>query len=73
MKTKTVAASGKRQTKYTHLNCDTEMEMSEETADQFYSNPGENASLYCSTCNAGIRIGEDGEMVWTGTKDKVQG
>ena len=68
-----VATAPKRKLKYTHTVCETEGEMSDEVADRYYRDPNEVASLFCTGCGAGIRIGEDGEMVWTGTKEKVPG
>lgn len=61
---------GEHRTKYTHLNCETDNVMSEEIEGRYYS--GEPVtSLFCSHCGCGIRIGRDGEMVWTGSKEKV--
>ncbi len=68
-----VANAPKRNLKYTHTVCETEGEMSDEVASRYYKNPDEVASLYCVGCGAGIRIGDDGEMVWSGTKEKVPG
>jgi hypothetical protein len=65
------ASTKKQPRKYTHLTCGTEMEMSDSVAADFYANPDRYSSLYCSGCGVGVRIGEDGEVVWTGGKEKV--
>lgn len=62
-----------RPTKYTHLVCDTEMRLDEERAAEYHSNPDAFPSLPCTHCGGNYRIGPDGEMVWSGSKDKVQG
>lgn len=63
--------SPKRRLEYTHEVCETDGKMDAEMADRFYTDPDNVASLFCSQCNVGVRIGEDGEMVWKGSKDKV--
>jgi hypothetical protein len=65
------AAAPKRLTKYTHVVCGTDGEMDEAMEDRYYSQEHPVNSLFCTTCGAGIRIGDDGEMVWAGTKNKV--
>lgn len=57
---------------YTHIICDTTHEMSEEDYSDMMNNPDRWNNLSCGKCGAaGFRIGEDGEMVWAGSKDKV--
>lgn len=62
-----------RPTKYKHVICDTEMQMTDEEAANYHSEPNLTPSLRCSTCGGNYRIGPDGEMVWAGSNDKVPG
>lgn len=70
----TPAATGKgarKPKKYTHTICETTMELDAEVAADMDANPDRYLSLPCSHCGGSYRIGEDGEMVWSGTKDPV--
>ena len=64
-------AKGVKPKKYTHTICETTMELDPEVAADMGSNPERYMSLPCSHCGGAYRIGEDGEMVWAGTKDPV--
>lgn len=58
--------------KYTHLTCDTTHEISDEDFADMRANPDRYNGLPCLMCgSAPFRIGEDGEMVWAGSKNKV--
>lgn len=67
---KPAVAASKR--KYTHLVCGNTHEMSDEDYADMKANPDRYLGLPCFQCGPSpFRVGEDGEMVWSGTKNKV--
>jgi hypothetical protein len=50
---------------YTHTVCGTEGAMDNRTYYLWYCYPWLVTGLFCTKCNAAIRIGEDGEMEWS--------
>jgi len=69
--TKPAVPSKKRQ--YTHEPSDTTYELSDEDFADMKANPDRWLGLPCpmSDIPGPVRIGPDGEVVWTGSKEKV--
>ena len=56
---------------YTHLVCGTDTRMNLAIAETYARNPKFYGSTYCVHCKNHFPVGENGQFVWKGTKDKV--
>lgn len=56
---------------YTHLKCGASTRMGQALAETYARNPHFYSGTFCATCRAHFPVGEDGEFVWDGTKEKV--
>lgn len=56
---------------YTHLKCGSATIMGQTLAETYARDPYFYIGTFCASCRAHFPVGEDGEFVWTGTKEKV--
>lgn len=56
---------------YTHEKCGSDTTMGQALAETYARQPSFYAGTYCASCRSHFPVGDDGEFVWTGTKEKV--
>lgn len=56
---------------YEHLKCGTTTTMGLALAETYARNPQFYSGTFCVACRNHFPIGEDGEFVWAGTKEKL--
>lgn len=56
---------------YTHEKCGTDTRMPMACAETYAADPSYYGSTFCCTCGGYFPVGETGEFVWQGTRDKV--
>lgn len=56
---------------YTHLKCGGSTRMSQTIAETYARDPHFYGGTFCAVCRSHFPIGEDGEFVWDGRKEKV--
>ena len=56
---------------YKHLTCGTVTTMGDTIAATYARDPFFYSATFCCGCGAHFPVGDDGEFVWDGTKEKV--
>lgn len=56
---------------YIHLKCGTATTMGQALAETYAREPDFYSGTFCAGCRTHFPVGEDGEFVWDGTKEKV--
>jgi hypothetical protein len=56
---------------YVHLKCGSVTRMSSTIAETYARDPYFYSGTFCCACGGHFPVGEDGEFVWDGTKEKV--
>lgn len=56
---------------YVHLKCGGLTTMSQSIAETYAREPGFYSGTFCVGCRAHFPVGEAGEFVWDGTREKV--
>mgnify|MGYP000169699929 FL=1 len=56
---------------YIHLKCGVVTTMGHALAETYARQPDFYSATFCCGCGAHFPVGEDGEFIWDGTKEKV--
>lgn len=56
---------------YVHLKCGGMTTMGQTLAETYARDPYFYSGTFCCSCGTHFPVGEDGEFVWAGTKEKV--
>lgn len=56
---------------YKHLKCGTVTTMGQTLAETYARDPNFYSGTFCCGCSSHFPVGENGEFVWDGTKEKV--
>lgn len=56
---------------YVHLRCGVLTTMGQALAETFARQPDFYSGTFCAGCGTHFPVGEDGEFIWDGTKEKV--